>query len=389
MNGSVRVCYVSGSWQMIAMKASLLAHQRQGAVAEEVETVLAFAVTGDSPHPRRRIEQLAAIFGLDRQMVSIRDLTHDLGTLDDAEFHARQRELRERIGAKRVVELWLTYPWVGADRFLLTCYPEARVVLVEEGLFTYSRPWSDTYARRERLRATIRYWKGRMTGDPRAHVDAFCSEVRLLGAPRRRPVASYLFLADVLGVPEAHRDVARPVDPSLLRSVIRQVPAEPVLHTDGTRPRAIVLGANFSAWKVIPYEDELAVYLDVVRRLDEAGYEVWWKDHPRLAEPFHPALRDRLADIELHALQTDHTLPLEVALQHETVDLLVGGLTAGLFFAPLLSEREVEVATFLESFRPFLKWPWVRVGELVEQKVPSLAEVLGCAGGPGPRHGSN
>jgi|GEM_PF-4996826 len=380
MKGSVRICYVSGSWQMIAMYASLLAHQQRAGVADDMETIVAFASTGDSPHPRHRMEQFAALFGLDGRMVWIRDLTHDLSDLDDSGFLRRQQQLRERIGQKNVVELWLAYPWVGADRFLLGCYPDAEAVLFEDGLFTYSRPWADTYARCERLRATVRYWKARIMQNPRARVGAFHSEVRLLGTPRRSPVASYLFLADVLGIPEAHREVARIVEPSLIREVIRKIPAEALLPRAQGQPRALVLGANFSAWNVIPYEDELAVYLDVVRRLNDAGYEVWWKDHPRLDEPFYPALVHRLGGVELHALQIDHTLPLEVTLQNESVDLLVGGLTAGLFLWPLISEREVKVATYLESFRPFLKWPWIRVGELVEDKVPSLEQVLVGAG---------
>jgi len=122
MKGSVRVCYVSGSWQMIAMYASLLAHQLRAGPADDVETVVAFASTGDSPNLRRRMEQLAALFGLDRRMVWIRDLTHDLKDLDDTVFLSRQRQLRDRIGHENVVELWLAYPWVGADRFLLACY---------------------------------------------------------------------------------------------------------------------------------------------------------------------------------------------------------------------------------------------------------------------------
>jgi hypothetical protein len=382
MSGSVRVCYASGSWQMIAMYASLLAHQLRAGSADAVETVVAFASTGDSPHLRRRMEQLAALFGLDGRMVWIRDLTHDLRDLDDTEFRSRQRQLRERIGQENVVELWLAYPWAGADRFLLACFPDAHLVLFEDGLFTYSRPWSDTHARRERLRATVRYWKARIMRDPRALVSVFCSEVRLLGAPRRSPIASYLILADVLGVPDAHRDVARIVEPSLIRKVVRKIPAEALLPPAQDRPRALVLGSNFAAWNLIPYEDELAIYLDVVRRLSDAGYEVWWKDHPRLDEPFYPALVRRLEGVDLHALQTDHTLPLEVTLQHESVDLLVGSLTAGLFLWPLLAEREVQVATYAGSFRPHLKWPWIHVGELVEEKVPSLEQVLRCARGP-------
>jgi hypothetical protein len=378
---AIRVCYASGSWQLTTLCASLRAHHARVPGAAGVRTRLVFSGTGNSPAQRQTLETLASLFGLDEHIVWIDELLAGLADIDDAEFTARIRQVRERVGGGRAAEVWIAYPWTGPDRFLLECFPDARVVLFEDGLFTYTRPWADQHSLRARTTETLRYLARRAVADPRALVRAFYSETRLLGRPRRTLDASYLLLGDKLGIPAPHRAVAHVVDPAILRSVIESIPMPRALPDRSDRPRALVLGANFSAWKLIPHDDELRLYTDVVRRLADAGYEVWWKDHPRVIEPFHSALQQQNPGIEVRLFQPDHTLPIEVALLKDPVDLIVAGLSAGLFYTPLITDTRVRVATFAEVARPFLQWPWLDMADLIQSNVPTLDAVLAVAPG--------
>jgi hypothetical protein len=373
---TTRVCYASGSWQLITLCASLRAHHARVPEAVGVQTTIVFSGTGNSPALRRTLERLAELFGHSERIVWIDDLLAELPDFDDAQFEERIGQVRERIGVPHPGEVWVAYPWTGVDRFLLECYLDARVVLFEDGLFTYTRPWGDSDPLKDRLRETLRYMMRRAAADPHARTNAFSSEVRLLGRRKRVLDASYLLLGGALGIPAEHRTVAHIVDPAVLREVLALVPVDLALPPQGERPRALVLGANFSAWKLVPREDELRLYTDVVRKLDEAGYEIWWKDHPRVLEPFHPDIRARLPDIPLHLLHTDHTVPLEAVLLRDPVDLIVAGLSAGLFYTPLISDSRVHVATFAEVARPLLQWPWLEMADLIQANVPTLDAVL-------------
>jgi hypothetical protein len=372
----VRVCYVSGTWQLIALCASLREHLARTPHFHHLDTVVVAAGTGTSAALRQKLEDVVTLLAVGDRFDWIDDLMAGLGGVDDREFEARIRTTRERIGTRDVVEVWVSYPWAGPDRFLLECYPGAHVVLYEEGILTYARPWSDAYSRRGSPRETVKYLYRRTAGDSRARVRAFNSEARLLGRRKRAPAASYLLLGHRLGVPSAHRRFAHIVPPRTLREVLETIPVDSVPRAATTYPRALLLGANLSAWQVIPFDDELGLYVSAVSRLANAGYEVWWKDHPRAPQPFLGPLQERLPDIPVSPLEVEHTLPLEVALLKDPVDLLVGGVTAGLFYAPLVNPSQMRAATFAEAMRPLLKWPWLDVADLIQAHVPSLDMVL-------------
>jgi hypothetical protein len=373
---SVRVCYVSGTWQLIALCASLREHRERTPRSDHLDTVVVFAGTGAFAALRQTLEDLVPLLAVGDRFVWIDDLMTGLGGVDDREFEARIRITRERIGAGDVAEVWVAYPWAGPDRFLLECYAGAHVILYEDGVFTYTRPWSDAYSRRGSPRETLKFFCRKAAGDSTARVRAFNSGCRLLGDRKRAPSASYLLLGHKLGVPSAHRRIAHIVPSRTLREVLETIPVDSVPRAATAHPRALLLGANLSAWKVIPFEEELALYVSVVSRLANAGYEVWWKDHPRVSQPFHGALQERLPGIPVSRLEVDHTLPLEVVLLKDPFDLLVAGVTAGLFYASLLAPSQMRTATFAEVMRPLLKWPWLDVADLIQAHVPSLDIVL-------------
>jgi hypothetical protein len=372
-----RVCYASGTWQLVTLCAALRAHHLRFPEAAATETVVVFSGTGTGPALRETLERLMGLYDELHRFVWIDDILARLREFDDEDFGAAIAAVRERIGVGSAAEVWVAYPWFGPDRFLLESYPDARVILFEDGVLTYTRPWADAYRLRSSTRETLRYLGRRVMRDPRARAKAFHSETRLVGRKRRAPAASYLLLGDALGVPRVHRAFAHVIDAAILRGVLESIPVHRGMPDRGDRPRALILGANFSAWNVIPFDDELALYADIVTRVDAGGYEVWWKDHPRILEPFYPALQDLLPDVTIHRLQVDSTLPLETALLNDPVDLIVAGLSSGLFYTPLITSSEVRTATFVEAARPLLEWPWFDVADLIQAHVPTLDAVLG------------
>jgi hypothetical protein len=371
-----RVCYASGTWQLITLCAALRAHRMRFPDAAGMETVVVFSGTGTVPAMRQTLERLAGLYDEFHRFVWIDDLLTGLRRLNDTEFEATITAVRERIGIRSAAEVWVNHRWFGPDRFLLESYPNARVVLFEDGVLTYTRPWTDAYRLRSSSRETLRYLACLARRDPRARVKAFHTETRLFGRRRRALAASYLLLGDIIGVPRGQQAVAHVVDPAILREVLESIPVARAMPDRNGRPRALVLGANFSVWNDIPFENELALYADIVTRVANAGYEVWWKDHPRLVEPYHPTLQDLLPDVAIHPLQMDWTLPLETALLRDPVDLIVAGLSSGLFYAPLITTSEVRTATFVQAVRPLLKWPWLDVADLIQAHVPTLESMI-------------
>jgi hypothetical protein len=75
-------------------------------------------------------------------------------------------------------------------------------------------------------------------------------------------------------------------------------------------------------------------------------------------------------------LESDHPLPLDVVLQYDPVDLLVGGLSSSLLIGPMIGGRSIRAATFANEVGPLLGWPWQRVGDLILSAVPTVECVL-------------
>jgi len=378
-----RICYTSGGWQLISLAAALRAHRRAEPDADRYETVVAAAGPGLTPAMRVTVETLTGALIESDGTTWIDDLAAGLASADDRQLGATIASIRARF-CDEPVELWLSNPFSGPDRLLLESFPNARVILYEDGLLTYARPWSDTVAPVHRARATLRWIADLIRGDRSANARAFRTEVRPLGWRTRRTHAAYLTLADHLGVPRDFAGIARRVETEILRGVLRDVPAEPIDRSTHGELRALLIGGNFSTWNLMPRESERELYTRIAAHLDSAGYAVWWKDHPRVAGPFLPEIRQALPNTRIHAFESDHTLPLEVVLQYDPVDLLVGGLSSSLLFGPMIGAPSIRAATFANEVRPLLPWPWARVGELIESAVPTVEDVLRGAA-PAPR----
>jgi hypothetical protein len=372
-----RICVALGVWQIITLAASLATHDARVPARRALRTTLVLTATNLSGGLRSRMDAVGRELACFDRVVWGDDLMPEREGSTDEDFARLRGAVRERLGVSRAAELWLANPADWQERFVHDCYADAPLVVYEDGLHTYSSPWSEDAPLPRRTKATLRNLLHRLRGDRDARVEVHHQRVRLLWEPVRRPHAAYLILSGVLGVPEPFRAVARQVPAAELRKVIDRIgidaqPGDP----ESAGPRALVLGSTYSFWQAMSREEEVELYAGIVRRLHRAGYRVCWKEHPRTVEPFLPELLERVPEAGLTPYLSDSTIPLELVLRQNPVELVVAGTSTGLLYAPLLYGSRVRVASFADAVRPLVFGPRLRSIELVGRAVPGLEEVL-------------
>jgi hypothetical protein len=326
---------------------------------------------------RRRMEEMARVFDCFDAIVWIDDLVRDVTLLTNVELGERKDLLRARVGAAEPIELWSGNPSAAQDGFVFDCYPRSKIILFEDGLWSYAAPWAEGSLVR-RVAVTGRAICKWSAGDPRLGAYLLQRGIAVVGRPFRKPSAVYLVLARRLGVPRPYRGLTREVEPAMLRDVLRAVPPEstPERPPDSRRRRALVLSGSYSFWSAMSRDDEIDLYARVLRRLASAGYELWWKEHPRSLEPFLPAIRRRLPHLDVRSYGADGTLPIERALLLDPVELVVAGTSTSLLYVPLVSDGRIPVASFAEWVRPFVRDVRLRIVDMVQGSVPSLDSLI-------------
>jgi hypothetical protein len=384
---AARICACHGPWQAIVLSAALETRRAEGGDSPP-RTVLALSGERLSAPIRRAMEACVALLRGFDDVVWIDDLAAGVTGLGDHEFQGRLAELRERLGVGEAAEVWTGNPRTPADRVLFDVYPDAPIVVFEDGLGTYAAPWSEEASAAGRALETAKaLTKALVRPGVSVRGAAFAKGVRLVGQRPRRPEAAYLVLAEWLGVPAPYGGAARVVGRDTLATAVERVRAgRPRPAIDGPKPRALVLGGSYSFWSAMSRDDEATLHAAAIERLGVAGYEVWWKEHPRTLEPLLPELRRRLAGAALHAFDAPSALPLEVQLDEDAFDLVVSATSTSLLYLPLLFGDRVRVATVADTVGPHLGGVRHRIAELVLGVVPRLDAVLASApGGVGTR----
>ena len=181
-------------------------------------------------------------------------------------------------------------------RVAAEAFPTARLVLYEDGLDSYI-PLEDyhfslvRYLSKPRLglralRARIRDW--------RAPHDVSLGQ--LLPRHLRRVAASYLWVSLLLPPPAYQKRLPWvQLQTRFLKETIERIlPIVEGIDLKGFTAkgrRAILLGQCFAAWGQLDREVELDCYIEMTRRLEQMGYDVMWKEHPRRArDPLLPEL---------------------------------------------------------------------------------------------------
>ena len=371
----VRVGFAVGSWQLISLAAALDAAGRGDDHVVLYETDVA------GPELETAMHAIAATVRPWLGIVDAFDLFKAVPR-KPGQWRLDQciRELRARIGLERIDELWLCWVSRPSEKLVLEAYPEARVMLYEDGLTSYmpqARPMRREPAPAPWLRmapAPLRRWL-----DPHAPARRFRRHRSGIDPVHLRRIdGAWMLLADSWPAPSPMQDVPRhPIDQARLAATLRACQTIPsVAGFDAaprTRPTVLVLGQTLSRWGAISRDDELAIYAGVVALAVERGYDVWWKEHPRSREPFFDDLSAQAPANRLRRLELPYALPIELVAGRLGLVACIAGISAALF--TLSRFCGVDGYTFADALEPHVSGQWAVQNRMVRGHVPAVQEL--------------
>lgn len=296
-------------------------------------------------------------------------------------FSRYRQGLGQLLGAVQVCELWLQHLHSFAERLLVELYPEAPVVLCEDGLGAYIAPvmWRQTAG--DALRALIRHpallWPGRMR---RQLASARVSNWRWEAGHVRRIRRRYLLLADVFGhvAPFSCRtDVLIPG--SAMRKVLKAAGERLLQDLNMPEPRkaiqtdAILMVSENSSLFVDRIQ-AIRLYRTLITRLVDKGYSVLWKDHPRERESLFQQITEGMPTELVRPWPYPMVWPVELF----ALDLNIRGCAGGWSSSPWYLERYAGIPAYgygkelVEACE--LSYPPV-FGQFAMQRMRDLAEI--------------
>ena len=389
----IRVCGVFGTWQLVTLVAALRqANLDRGAPERSGDDYLVVYETRGVPQEFKEVlDRMARAAWPWKRIVWAYDLVLDRSRLTPREFSRTLDVIRERVGdLPPVDELWVCYLTRSAERLLFEAYPEARIVLYEDGLISYipvrAPGESFSYDPPRSPRQRVGDWF-RARRNPSSPYARFRYSGKALNREHlSRASVAYLQLDAAEPLPEALAAIPRrSVDYDRLGSVLEEValeledelaPALPVAG-DSQAPRLLVLGQALSRNGTIPRESELALYRSVVGKVLAHGYRILWKEHPRVSDPFFDELQAHAealgAGDRIESLRLPHAYPIELVAPR----LDLAGCVVGTSAAPFYLRRLYGIAcyTFSDDLLPAMQGVDVFMNRMVRREVAPLSEL--------------
>lgn len=300
-----RLVFFSGLAELLIFRAAL----REGGHDGSLENIGVFYGWSVSIPPalRRQVNDLACrVFGLD-EMRDIRDIA-GADTLR-ARWSGRE-ELIEAVAARfsthRIEEIWLNALTKPYEKFVLGSLCEGRLYLFDNGVFSH-------------LPAPVR---------ERPRVQELTYETLAADEAVREHVArverAYFTVGDLLPMPDYLPEARRRVlsRESLVAAVADLRDMVPIPADAGDGPAALLIGSSLYRTRVISHDEERRLYVRLARSLASQGYRVIWKEHPRVGDPFFPALEES-ARGSVSALVDQQGLPVEAVVGDDRCELSV------------------------------------------------------------------
>jgi hypothetical protein len=270
-------------------------------------------------------------------------------------------------------------------------YSSARIQLFEDGLISYipislatdldepvDLPKGIGWFRRQvrvlldAWRPVRRYRRSRDKLDPR-HLD--------------RVKSAYLQLTPNAPPPEVLAHIPRRfVEYGLLQKALDRVKPlvfgktlENTAEDAASADRLLLLGQALSRNGIMPRDEELRIYKDIIETLLAKGYRVLWKEHPRISEPFfadlsaHVNTRYPGAEDRLQELFIPHAFPVELVADRLGLAGCVAGTSAALFYLRRL--YAIPCYTFAEALLPRMQGADVFMNDMIRREVPPLTSL--------------
>jgi hypothetical protein len=379
-----RLVFVHGPWQLL-IAASALRQASRSAGGDPRDTLVIFSLHDGplAPPILEVIERSARVVWPWRRVVVLNDAIHH----DIRDARAGTEAVRALLQDAPPDEVWLECLWGNAEKLIAEAYPKARLVLYEDGLHVYL-PSEGHHLSVARLlrdpRGTYRALRLRVR-ERRAPSDL--SLAGMLPRHLARVAASYLWIT--LMIPPADYQRHLPLV-QLQTSFVKETLARlaPIVDDVGLEPggpRALVLGQCFSNYGGVPRDLELDCYVEMARRLQDLGYEVIWKEHPRTRRPILPELVEAVPGVR--SAPDWGPWPAELFVERLGLSACASISSTSLFSIPLL----FGLPSFSPAARllPLLRFPDDVLARIVAGSIPQIEEGPrapgGGRGGPGGR----
>lgn len=393
----VRVCLCLGSWQLIVLAAALhdarqnTARNTSDNDAEDYLVLYGFGRGAEADRALlKHLEEVAPNLWPWKRIIVVGDMLSS--GLDSGCVSPNANALVERVGVRTADEVWVCKVGSKPEKLACHAYADARIVLYEDGLGTYDTQIGEVKPPtiREVVRRAYRHGLVEALAclgmGPQKAAYQVC-EYGLTQDVMARLSRLALVLADQIPVPPALQEYpVVPITTASLRIMAERYALSLGLersHTDtGTPDTVLVLGQNFSDYRLLTREEELGVYSQIVREVIASGKKVLWKDHPRCSQPFFPELESAHTG-KVSALSVTHLTPVEVAVAGEKLSACIAGTSSAIFYLPRL--YDVPAYSFAGRFvsqHPVL-------AEMVRQcidLVPDLSKMGMLTVNPEPLH---
>lgn len=380
-NSSRRLVFVHGPWQLLvataAVRQASASASRSGGPTESILVIFPLDTGPSTPELREVIERLAGATWTWDRVVTVDQPLRDLSAEGVAEAIA---SLRSRVGASRADEIWLDCLWGGIEKVAAEAFPNARIMLYEDGLHTF--------VEHEDHHLSI----GRFLNEPKRTYRAIRARLAQRRFPDRlkrwsllrrhldRVGGSYLWTDQVIPVPAYQRHLPRVrLQANVLRETIRDgscVAPLPSVASEMDRseePRALVLGQCFSNYGDLPRDEELSCYRETVITLRKAGFSVLWKEHPRTREPFLQALASEVEGIV--AMPELGPWPVELFAERLRLSCCAAVSSTSLFSFPLLFGLP-SYTMMTDAIQALFRYPNDQMARFVVASVPPVTRAV-------------
>ena len=375
-----RICFALGTWQLILLSAALQGSS-EGVIPTLAPKDHLILYGPDSSDDLRIAMHSVAEQVWDWQSINWAGDLLDR-TIPDSynEFIERKSLLAKRVTKLNPDEVWLSKLSDIPEKMAAETFKDSAIVLYEDGLHTYvpvkiiESQRRGSYYRFGNFLTSLRklasdydvVWKSLNRGG--IHISHL-----------RRLREIHTFLDKNLQMPNMFEDIRKSqISTTTLLAMIQRcfdlVPVDNlhVMTRALSQQSVLVLGQCFARWKLMSREDEHLIYRNQVGFLLENGFDVLWKEHPRIDTPFFAELSEYFSG-RITELPLAHYLPVELLVGQIPLSNCVGGTSTSLFYLAHLFG--VNTYTFSNSLVSLIDGDFGYMKQLVSRNIPDILEI--------------
>ena len=300
----------------------------------------------------------------------------NLPILNSDNFSKVSKTFKRRIPAEVYDEIWLCHLAQNTAKFILESYPEAAIILYEDGLHSYISYEhiglldTATLTITKKLKQQLK--KLRRRAEPYNIINRRGLCQRHLNRLKR----VHLSLLKYLPLPEYMNQalIKQITRESIITSIKAihetiQISNIPTLHNPPDN-QVLVLGQCFSKWEVISWNEELEIYKNICLILLNNNLIPLWKEHPRVEQPFYDSLVNELPSVKKLDLNFHYSWPIEIFINQLGIKACVAATSTSLFY--LQEIFEIPTYTFANEMPNISNPEFSNMANIVINKIPTI-----------------